>query len=163
MVGLANSYLIPKFSSFVDLGSQGYDFKVNDKTAYAFLGLSLEWNLFAGGKNLNKVKQAQLEESATTSQISYVEQQLKLQLTVSQNNFQSLVGQYKAACTQVASAQKYYADLLNLYKEGQAMFIELLDAQNQLISAQLQKNISLYDTWMKQAEVERANASYTIK
>jgi len=163
MVGLANSYLIPKLSSFVDVGSQGYNFSVNDKTAYAFLGISLEWNLFAGGKNIDKVKQAQLEQSATSSQINYVEQQLKLQLTVCQNNFQSSISQYKAAQTQLVSSQKYYDDFLHLYKEGQAMYIELLDAQNQLIAAQNQKNISLYDTWIKHAELERANASFNIK
>ena len=50
-----------------------------------------------------------------------------------------------------------------MYKEGIALYIELLDAQNQLVSAQLQANISLYDTLIKQAEIERANASFIIQ
>jgi outer membrane protein TolC len=52
--------------------------------------------------------------------------------------------------------------LLRLYKEGQVLFIELLDAQNQLIQSQLQVSISLYDTYIRAAEIERANASFNI-
>ena len=53
--------------------------------------------------------------------------------------------------------------MFRLYKEGQALFIELLDAQNQLITAKLQLNISLFDTWIKASEIERANAGYSLK
>jgi outer membrane protein TolC len=52
--------------------------------------------------------------------------------------------------------------MFRLYKEGQALFIELLDAQNQLITAKLQLNISLFDTWIKATEIERANAGYNL-
>ena len=43
--------------------------------------------------------------------------------------------------------------MFRLYKEGQALFIELLDAQNQLVTAKLQLNISLFDTWIKATEI----------
>src|SRR5688572_4903864 len=36
LLGLANSYKIPKLNSFLDLGSQAFDFKVNDKSPYYF-------------------------------------------------------------------------------------------------------------------------------
>ena len=70
---------------------------------------------------------------------------------------------YNAAQSQVASSQKYYSDMFRLYKEGQALFIELLDAQNQLVNAKLQLNISLFDTWIKATEIERANSSFIIQ
>jgi outer membrane protein TolC len=79
------------------------------------------------------------------------------------NSFTAAVANYQAAVSQVDASEKYYADVLRLYKEGTVLFIELLDAQNQLVSAQLQANVSLYDTWIKQAEIERANAGLIIK
>jgi outer membrane protein TolC len=42
------------------------------------------------------------------------------------------------------TADQYYRDELKLYKEGQAIYIELLDAQNQFINARLESNIALY-------------------
>ena len=163
LIGLANSYKIPKLNSFLDLGSQAFDFKVNDKSPYYFFGISLGFDIFSGGKNKYKVKQAKADAKAIESQISNTEQQLKLQVSIAANSFSTALINYNAAVSQVASSEKYYKDQLRLYKEGIALYIELLDAQNQLVSAQLQANISLYDTLIKQAEIERANASFIIQ
>lgn len=163
LVGLANAYKKPKLNSFLDIGSQGFDFKVNNKTPYYFFGLSLEYNIFSGSKNKYRVKQAEADAKNITSQTSYVEQQLGLQVKISVNTFKAAVINYQAAVSQVSASEKYYKDMLRLYKEGTSLFIELLDAQNQLVSARLQANISLYDTWIKQAEIERANAGLIIK
>ena len=163
IIGLANAYKKPKLNSFLDVGSQGFDFKVNNKTPYYFFGLSLEYNIFSGGKNKYRVKQAEADAKNIKSQTSYVEQQLGLQVKISVNTFKAAVINYQAAVSQVSASEKYYKDMLRLYKEGTSLFIELLDAQNQLVSARLQANISLYDTWIKQAEIERANAGLIIK
>jgi outer membrane protein TolC len=163
LIGLANSYKIPKLNSFLDLGSQAFDFKVNDKSPYYFFGISLGFDIFSGGKNKYKVNQAKADAKAIESQISNTEQRLKLQVSIAANSFSTALINYNAAVSQVASSEKYYKDQLRLYKEGIALYIELLDAQNQLVSAQLQANISLYDTLIKQAEIERANASFIIQ
>ena len=163
ITALAKSYKRPKVNSFVDFGSQAFDFKVNDKSVYYFAGLSLEWNIFSGNKNRYKIRQAEADGQVLQSQSNYVEQQLKLQLTISTNSFKAAIADYNAAKSQVASSQKYYNDMFRLYKEGQAIFIELLDAQNQLVNAKLQLNISLFDTWIKATEIERANAGYSLK
>jgi len=163
IIGLSSAYKKPRLNSFLDLGSQGFDFKVNDKTPYYFFGLSLEWNIFSGGKNKNKVRQAEADQKFLDAQTIYVQQQLAMQLKIASNSFAAAVVNYQAAVSQVQASEKYYADVLRLYKEGTVLFIELLDAQNQLVSAQLQANISLYDTWIKQSEIERANAGLIIK
>ncbi len=163
LLSLANSAKMPKLNSFLDLGSQGFYFKVNNKTPYYFLGLSLEWNIFSGAKNKAKVSQAIAEGKALESQTNYVEQQLALQLKLATNAFSMAIIDYQTALAQVKTSEDNYRDMLRLYKEGTVLLIELLDAQNQLITAQLQTNISLFDTWIKQTEIERANASFTIK
>ena len=163
VTGLAKSYKRPKLNSFVDLGSQAFDFKVNNKSFYYLAGVSLELNIFSGNKNKYKIRQAEADGQVMQSQTSYVEQQLKLQLTISNNSFKVAIAEYNAAQSQVASSQKYFNDMFRLYKEGQALFIELLDAQNQIVTAKLQLNISLFDTWIKATEIERANASFIIQ
>lgn len=163
LTGLARSYLIPKLGTFIDLGSQAFDWKFNSNSRYYLFGVSLELNLFSSGKNNYRVKQALADREALASQTDYVQQQLLTELRVRQAGMQSAIAQYEAAQSQLKTSQTYYEDVLKLYKQGMAIYIELLDAQNQWIDAQLHANIALYDTWIADAAIERANASFTIQ
>ncbi len=160
--GLAQAYKRPKVNAFVDIGSQGFDFAVNRRTPYYFGGISLDFNVFAGGRNEQKVRQVEYDGLALSANTRYVEGQLRLQLTTAFNGLRSALAQYQATRTQVTASQQYYNDMRRLYREGQTLYIELLDAQNQLINDQLQLNISRFDAWSKQAEVERATASFSL-
>ena len=161
--GLAKSYIIPKLGTFIDLGSQAFDWKFNSQSRYYLFGVSLEWNLFSSGKNSYRVKQTIADGQALASQTDYVQQQLLTELKVRQAAMQSAIAQYEAAQSQLKTSQTYYNDMVKLYKQGMAIYIELLDAQNQWIDAQLNANIALYDTWVAYTAIERANASFTIQ
>jgi outer membrane protein TolC len=163
LTGLARSYIIPKLGTFIDLGSQAFDWKFNNNSRYYLFGISLQWNLFSSGRNNYRVKQAIADQHALASQTDYVEQQLLTELKVRQAALQSAIAQYEAAQSQLKTSETYYGDMLKLYKQGTAIYIELLDAQNQWIDARLKTNISLYDTWIADAAIERANASFTIQ
>lgn len=163
LTGLAKSHLIPKIGTYLDLGSQAFDWKFNQNSRYYFLGVSLEWNLFSSGKNTYRIKQTIADKQAITSQTDYVQQQLLTELKVRQANMQSASAQYQAAQSQLKASQTYYSDMVKLYKEGMTIYIELLDAQNQWIDAQLKANIALFDTWISFTAIERANASFNIQ
>lgn len=160
--GLAKSYIIPKIGTYIDLGSQAFDWKFNQNSRYYFLGVSLEWNVFSSGKNNYRIKQTMADKQAIITQTDYVQQQLLTELKVRQAAMQSAVAQYQAAQSQIKTSQTYYNDVAKLYKEGMAIYIELLDAQNQWVDAQLQANIALFDTWASYTAIERANASFNI-
>ena len=160
---LTKSYWYPKLSGFSDVGFQDFDFEINKDSRYYFAGLGLEWNIFSGNKNKYKLKQVEQDTKKISSQIDNVKQQLLLQFQVSQNNLKSALEQFNADKNQKESSRKYNDDITRLYKEGQAIYIELLDAQNQWVNAQLNANISLYNSWIAFAEMERANATFTFK
>ena len=162
-IALAKSYIIPKIGTFIDLGAQDYVFHFDDNSKYYFFGISLDWSLFASGKNTYRKKQAMADRQSIAAQTDYVVAQLRTQLISSKNAFVSAIAQYSAAQSQQRSSETYYHDELRLYKEGQAIYIELLDAQNQLINARLESNNALFDTWIRFAEIERANASFNVQ
>lgn len=159
---LTRSNWFPKLSGFADLGLQDFDFKVDKGSRYYFAGVSLEWNIFSGNKNKYKLRQVDEDSKKIDSQIDHVKQQLLLQYKVSQNNLRSALEQYNSDLKQKETAKKYNGDVTKLYKEGMAIYIELLDAQNQVVSTQLNSNISLYNSWIAYAELERANASFNF-
>ncbi len=160
---LHSSYLIPKVNVFADAGSQAFDWKVNNKSAYYFAGISFQWDIFDAGTHKHREAQAQNELNALIEQTDYVRQQLQLQLTTARNAHSSALSMYRASLVQVANAERYYQDVKLLHSNGQALLIELFDAQQQLTSARLQSSIALYDTYIKLADIERATASFMLK
>ncbi|MFC4231399.1 TolC family protein [Parasediminibacterium paludis] len=162
LIHLSNTYRLPKVSAMLDAGAQNFDFKINNHTPYFLFGLSVDWNLFAAGKNKYKVKEAEAALNSTIKQTDYVKSQIEVQLSTAINTYKASLKVYDNTLFQEKAALRNYNDLLKLYKEGQALYIELLDAQNQYITAQLQSSIALMDTWAKYAEVERANSSYPL-
>ncbi|PXY40397.1 TolC family protein [Flavobacterium cheongpyeongense] len=159
---LTQSHWLPTLSGFADFGFQDFDFEVNKDSRYYFAGLALQWNIFSGNKNKYKLKQVEEEAKKISSQTDNVRQQLLLQFQISQNNLKSALEQFNANKNQNESAKKYNDDITKLYKQGQAIYIELLDAQNQWVTTQLNTNIALYNSWIAYAELERANASFTL-
>lgn len=159
---LTESYWFPKVNGFADFGIQDFDFEVDKQSRYYFAGVGLEWTIFSGNKNKYKLKQVEEDNKKIISQTDNVKQQLLLQFQVSQNNLKSALEQFNADKNQKTAAKKYNDDISKLYKEGQAIYIELLDAQNQWVNAQLNTNISLYNSWIAFAELERANATFTF-
>lgn len=163
LTSLAKSYLIPKVGTSLDLGSQAFDWRFNTQSRYYLLGVSLEWNLFSFGKHNYRLKQTLADEQAIAAQTDYVQQQLLTELKIKQASMQSALAEYDAAASQLATSKTYYSDMLKLYKEGMAIYIELLDAQNQWIDSQLHANIALFDAWIAHTAIERAKASFTIQ
>lgn len=162
LVGLAATYRKPKINLFADLGAQAFDFRVNRHSPYYLAGLTFDLPLFSAGRNALKVKQAELDGEALDANTRYVTDQLRLQITTATNALRSTLAQHEAAQSQVVASQQNYRDLQRLYREGQILFIELLDGQNQVIADQLQVAISRFDAWARQAELERATAALSI-
>jgi len=104
-IKLTNAFQIPKLNSFIDIGTQAFNFDFTNKSRYYLGGFSLEWSLFSGNKNKFKVKQARLENEIIDSQINNIEKQLNLQLQITLNKFNTAILQYNAAQSQVNTSQ----------------------------------------------------------
>lgn len=160
---LQRSSLIPKLSTFLDLGSQGDNFKVNDKTRYYLWGLNMQWDIFTGGKSKFKAAQAQANLQATHARIDEAEQSFKLQVMQSHNNYNSAKAACKSAIAGLSLANQYYNDQLKAYQAGQLLYLELIDAQDQLTNARLRMADTQADLQIALTAIERDQATYPIQ
>ena len=151
---------LPKLSTFIDVGAQGDFLKVNRDAPYYLFGVTLSWQIFTGNQNKNKTRQAALDLRSAQNQTLQAEQQLQLELETAQHHLDAALQSYKAALSQTRLSQYYFSDEQRLYKEGQALYLELLDAQTSLINDGLKESIALLNVHTRQAELERAAASY---
>lgn len=159
---MQKAYLVPKLNTFLDLGSQGFNFDVNNKTRYYMWGLNLQWDLFAGGLHKYKTLQANADKQALEARYNETEKALQLQSEQAANNYNSATANYKSAQKQAQLAQKYYNDQMKVYKEGQLLYIELVDALNQLTGAQLQLSLAQAAMLSAAADIERTQATYQL-
>lgn len=158
----SKSYLVPKLSTFLDLGSQGFNWKVDNQSRYYMWGVNLQWDLFAAGQRKYKAKQAAIDVS--NIQAAYTEANLSFQLEqqTAENNYRTAVANFNSAREQLRLSEKYYTDQSKVYKAGQLLYIELLDAQNQLTNARLQLSVAFANVQTTIADIERAKASYKL-
>ncbi|MCF6405832.1 TolC family protein [Chitinophaga filiformis] len=158
----SKSYLVPKISTFLDLGSQGFNWSVDNKSRYYMWGVNLQWDLFAAGQRKYKAQQAAIDVS--NLQAAYNETSISFQLEqqVAENNYRTAVANFKSAREQLLLSEKYYTDQSKVYKAGQLLYIELLDAQNQLTNAKLQLSVAFAAVQTAIADIERTQASYKL-
>lgn len=159
---LSSSYLIPKLSTYLDLGSQAYNWKVDNKSRYYMWGVNLQWDLFAGGQRKYKAQQAASDIQVIQASYNETNSALQLEVNTAQNNYRTAVASFTNAQTQLQFSEKYYNDQLKVYKAGQLLYIELLDAQNQLTSARLQLSVAFAQVQTALAEIERTQATYKL-
>jgi outer membrane protein TolC len=155
------AYFKPTLGAFIDLGSQGYLIK-NSPSLYVFGGVQFDFPIYDGKRDKKRIEMAQKDIASLNEQSENVENQLELQLNVALNAYLSALNTYESTNAQITLNKRYYSDLLKRYKEGTALFIELNDAQTQLLIAELQQSIALSTVWIKLADLERVSAGYNF-
>ncbi len=163
LLAMNKAYRKPKIGTILDVGSQGSLKDINAKNPFLLFGLSLDLPIYAGGRNKLKILQQEQEVLALAEQEKTIKNQLFLQAEIANNNLKNQINQLPAKQYQVITAKKYHADILKKYKEGQINYVELFEAQTQILNAELQNTIAIYDTWIKHTELERAKASFNLK
>lgn len=157
------SFRTPRLNAFLDLGAQGFDFTVKNKSFFYLGGIQLSVPIFTGNRNLYKIQQTQLDSKSLRLNTDQTRQQLELAALVSRNNITNAWNTWRSSQKQYEAAQKYFTLIDKGYREGVNSFIEFLDARNQLTTAQLQVNINKYKVLTSLADYERQTASYSFK
>lgn len=157
------SFRTPRLNAFLDLGSQGFDFNVDNKSLFYLGGLQLKVPIFTGKSNLYKIEQTKLDARSIELKEDNTVKQLQLAASVSRNNIDNAWNAYLSLVKQEESSQKYFHLIDRGFKEGINSFIEFLDARNQLTTVQLQLNIQKYKVLTAIADYERQTASYSLK
>jgi outer membrane protein len=160
---LNQSYYLPKLNTFLDLGSQASDFKFNSGSRYYYFGAQLSIPVFAGGRNRNNIRQAQLDLVSLNLEKDELTHQLEMAATMAQNNVASAWAACKATEKQLAAARAYFNLIDKGFKEGANSLLDFLDARNQLTTSALQLNINQYKVLHQLAEYERQTVVSKIK
>lgn len=153
-------YFVPKINAFLDLGTQAEQFRFDNNSQYYMVGIQLDFPIFNGNRNKQKIQQSYLDLEDTRLQLAHVRQQLELAGSVAYNNLQAAWQTYQSSLKQLEAARTYHRLILKGYQAGTNTYIETVDARTQLTNASLASSVDKYSVLSAAADFERETADY---
>lgn len=154
-------WAIPNFSfsagadAKIDLSPEDSD-AANEDLGFWKVGVSMSWPLVDGGANVNKVKQARAQTTALELQRNdlrnSIEQSIRASVAVVISDFLNI----GFAEAQAETAQRNYDLVYDSYLVGESTLLDLLDAQQQRLSADISSRVALYTFFVDILAVEQA-------
>ena len=128
----------------------------NSDLGFWKVGLTMFIPLVDGGANVNKIKQAKLQMSALELQMNDIqtslEQAIRASVAVAIGDFNNI----SFAEAQARAAHKNYELVNDSYRVGESSLLDLLDAQNQRLIADISSRVALYTFFNDLLAVEQA-------
>jgi outer membrane protein len=149
----------PTVGAQLDIGSQAFNFGWG---GYVLFGLSFDMPVWNNGRNNYNVLKARYDIESLTMQETQATRQLQIRQFAATNSYSLAKRQYAAYATRIASMQTLYRDVNRRYKEGQANYIELLDAATQISRLETEQSLKRLEAWQSYADWVRATASYPM-
>lgn len=119
----------------------------------AFVGLSLNWDIWKWGANKYTIDEAELQRLQLNSTYLEATRGISLQVQAAWFDLQSAVEAYEVASQAVAMAEEAYRIESVRYEAGQSTPTDLLDAQSALTEAQNNQNAAFYQTLIQNTEL----------
>ena len=132
----------------------GYSFS---NQAYVVAQLGLNWDLFHGYEKKHKIAQTKISNEILNLKLEEVKNQIALQVLQKHKELKASMANLNSAKGGIDKTQKIF-DLVNSrYKNGNAIFMQVSKAQNDLMIAQLSESLIKYDIWVKYADLKKAS------
>lgn len=159
---MERSFVVPKLSAFIDLGSQAEQWRVDEKSRYYLLGIQMDIPIFEGGRNTRNTKLAEIQVKDAQLELENTQKQLQLAISVASNNVQSEIDKLESAKQMQTASAAYYSAIENGFKAGVTPLLDYLDARTQLTNASLALTIQEFKLAEAIAQLERESASDII-
>jgi outer membrane protein TolC len=156
---LARSAYLPNVSVALDLGFQRPDLGFETDDGYAALSVVGSWNLYAGGRDRSRVRQREHELRANRLRQDELSSQLAAEVTSAWEAAVVARAAVTTADERVASTEAAHAILARRYAANDIPQLEVLVAQNALISARSERIIAITDLYARLVELDRVIAA----
>jgi outer membrane protein len=147
---------LPNVGLAIDAGAQGFGYKFNGEQWYALAGLQLNWPIFSGHQKVSKEQETKLQGLELANQLELLRQQIQLQVAQSRHELEAALKNREQAQKAVESTRSAFRIVQRKYEESQAIQLELFDARNKLVAAEMSLSIARLEVLMREAELRRA-------
>ena len=138
-------------------GFQGYGYTFRNQ-AYGIAQVGLTWDLFKGYEKRSKIQQSKIQVDALRTKLDEVQQQIRLQVVQAYSEADAADESLRATQQGVTATAQTLKVIDSKYRNGQALLIEWLKAQNDHVTAQIQESLATFDVLVRRAGLDRVVA-----
>jgi outer membrane protein TolC len=124
--------------------------------ANSYIGLQFAWPLFQGGKRMYGIRQANLQLKRNEYEMTDLKNNINTQYSQAMATYKSNLGDYYAQKENLDLASDVYNTLQLQYKSGVKTYLEVIIAETDLHTTQLNYYNSLYQVLSSKIDVEKA-------
>ena len=161
-IKINSSAWLPSVALAVDYGFQGQDYRFTGSNDVTTVSLVAQWNLFNGGQDASRRRQAVLDRDRLSLQKDELYRQIELQIRQAYDA--ALVAQQAegTARDRLQSAKRSFDLVSRKFSEGMASQVEFLDARTNFTSSGINEILTTYDFVQKYVQLERAAALFEV-
>lgn len=138
-------------------GFQGFGYTFRNQ-AYTVGQLGLSWDLFKGYEKRSKIQQSRIQAEQLQTKLTEVQQQIRLQVVQAYYELEAAEENGRTTRQGVTAAGQTLGVIDSKYRNGQALLIEFLKAQNDYLTAQIGESLARMDIRVKRAALDRVTA-----
>ena len=122
----------------------------------SYIGINLAWPLFQGGKRMWNIRQANLQLKRNEWEMTDLKNSINTQFTQAMATYKSKLNDFYAQKENLEMASDVYNTLQLQYKSGVKTYLEVIIAETDLHTTQLNFYNSLYQVLSGKIDVEKA-------
>jgi len=157
-IGLHRSTILPTVMAVLDYGFQGEKYRFTRDDDYWMGSLVFSWNLYRGGQDAAKKKQAMYQKKQMETQQLELENKIRLQVKEAYHNLEVARKAITSTEDALKSSREAFFIVSKKYREGMVPQIEYMKARNDFTSAGINNIIAIYDYYIKEAQLEQVSA-----
>lgn len=123
---------------------------------YSYIGLTAGIPIFQGGKRRANLRAAELELARTDLDILNLENEINSQYATALSNYKGNLANYRASKANVDLAQEVYGVIELQYRAGVKTYLEVIAAESDLRTAQINYYNTLYQVLASKVDAEKA-------
>lgn len=134
----------------------------NDNFPNSILGLSLSIPIFQGGKRIHELRKSELEEQRIEWDLLNLQNQINTQHSAAIANYKANMIDWRNARQNVDLSEEVYNTIKLQYDAGIKTYLDLMTAETDLRTSQLNYLNSLYSVLASKIDVQQALGTITI-
>jgi outer membrane protein len=122
----------------------------------SYVGLQLSFPIFEGGKRIDEIRQAQLEVDEFDYEFASLKNSINTEYADALAAYKSELNTYNVLKENLQLAREVYETVELQYKAGTKTYLEVITAESDLRTAEINRTSALYEVLSSKLDVERA-------
>lgn len=151
---------LPRLNAYANYGLnyRNNDFSnlYNDNIPSSNVGLSLSVPIFQGGKRIHEIRKSELQEARLELDLQNLENQISAQYSAAMASYRANMNEWRNAKGNMELSEEVYNTIKLQYDAGVKTYLELMTAETDLKTSQLNYLNALYAVLVSKLDIQKA-------